>query len=290
MSSFLTLRSPLLPAPIASRSFYVDDKGVFTVSGIPEGDYLLEIARRQVAADVIFGDPEHLFVRRSLHLDRDLQDLEVSLNGGARVEGFLDVEGASGAGLFLTIELAMVDGDEVLRAEHTSRRDGRFAFPSVKPGRYMLAVWDEGELKLKSMRAGGRDLTDRVIEIGSESMSDLRLTLSRDAVTLVTGTVRDASGRPLRSGHVIAISTDPEKRVLARGARGLQDWAILRGSTFKLRLPAGDYVILAMTTTDLGDWPAPDAVERLSHLAAPVTVGPGETQTLNLTMTTIAKR
>jgi len=235
---------------------------------------------------MIFSDVERFYAWLPIHMERDVRDLEVELKPGPSVTG--QVRLPSGASTRnLQVGLARIDeADERVVTDFNVSSTGEFHIRSVRPGRYFpfaSALYTSG-LQLESVVLDGRELTDKPLEVGSSGISNLVITMSTTAVPLVSGIVRDSRHEPVRYAHVIAVPTDPELQIVARGARRLQAQPTRRDGSYGFRLPAGDYRIIALNAIDLGDWPSREAIDRLSRLAPPVRIQPGGKQTLDLTL------
>ena len=133
---------------------------------------------------------------------------------------------------------------------------------------------------MKSIIAQGRDLLDVPIEL-QQSIDDAVVTLS-DQASELSGTVRDAEGRPTIDPYVIVFSVDRatwfanSRRVAAvkpdpDGRYGIRN------------LPRGEYRAALSTDLEQGEWFDPALLERLLSGATPLTIAGTERKTLDLT-------
>jgi hypothetical protein len=129
---------------------------------------------------------------------------------------------------------------------------GTFQIADAMPGRYVIETADTPELSafgLSKATLGGMDVLDRPFEVfaGSER-SDLVLTLT-DTLPVLSGTVRDASGRPLPEAEFVVVAADsryhwPRSRRMRRVVSGAD-------GTYSVALPAGDYIVGAAPAPSL---------------------------------------
>jgi hypothetical protein len=164
--------------------------------------------------------------------------------------------------------------------------DGAFVIAGVTPGRYLIRVTpvdSKGRTWLPlSANVDGRDVMDLPIEIRAGlSVANAEITFT-DRPTELSGSVRDASGQALADTHVIVFAADrafwtPRSRRTA-AARTSAD------GRFKFRnLPAGEYLIVAVSDVEDGEWFDPAFLESLSPSALRVVLAAGERKTQDLT-------
>ncbi|HXT69590.1 MAG TPA: carboxypeptidase regulatory-like domain-containing protein [Vicinamibacterales bacterium] len=163
---------------------------------------------------------------------------------------------------------------------------GALSITGVIPGNYSVrasvpagiaggTVWT-----VKSVLAGGRDVTDRRFEIPSSSVSDLTVTFT-DVTTELAGAITTASGSAATDYFVIAIPADraywlPQSRRIASTRPD-------GSGRYQFRaLPPGEYRIALTTdlvTSDLRDM---STLDRLAAQSVGVTIAVGDRKTLDL--------
>jgi protocatechuate 3,4-dioxygenase beta subunit len=118
-------------------------------------------------------------------------------------------------------------------------RDGRFAFPSVPPGRYRLNVTKTGfTLTTESQRAGVVAVT------AGEPHTDLVLQMQRGGV--IAGRITDERGEPVTDARVFGLRRPPANRgdlFLPVGSAQVNDLG-----EFRLLVPPGEYFVQASTS------------------------------------------
>jgi uncharacterized protein (DUF2141 family) len=167
----------------------------------------------------------------------------------------------------------------------TVRADGTFELTNVVPGRYVLGISGpalEGTgWWAKSAMLGGRDLLDGRIEITSDTnLSGVDVTFT-DRRSELSGTLQTAAGEAASDVFVIAYAADRNLR--GPNARRVQ--AVRPGVDGKYvikDLPAGEYLLAAVTDVDQDEWQDPAFLDRLQSASVKLTIAEGEKKTLDL--------
>jgi hypothetical protein len=153
----------------------------------------------------------------------------------------------------------------------------------VPPGPYALTLPAYSDLVCTAVMAGGRDISDGVFVMGLEDVLDVTVRCN-GPTTRLSGTVRDDRGS---ADPAAAIVVFPTERQFWRGpalrARRFQRVFSDRSGAFALRaLPAGEYFVAAIPeqTSDL--WQDPKLLDALTRSATRVTLGAGESRTVDL--------
>jgi hypothetical protein len=158
------------------------------------------------------------------------------------------------------------------------------------PGRYKWTVTTPAgsttspKWTLASARINGRETIDDGIDLpaGQAPALDALLVLS-DRGTIVRGLLRDAGGRPAPDYFVIVYGandrdwTPPSRRVaLTRPATD--------GAFSISGLPAGDYLIAAVTDVEQGEWMDPAFLKTLAPTSIKFSLADGETKAQDITI------
>jgi hypothetical protein len=163
--------------------------------------------------------------------------------------------------------------------------NGRFAFENnIVPGKYQLtftgvpAGWI-----VKSAVARGQETLDAPLEIGpNDNTSDWVVTLT-DRPSELSGTLRDAAGRPAPDYFIIVFSADktfwttPSRRIV-QTRPGSDGRFSLKG------LPTDEYFVAALSDIEPGESPSPALLESLVPTAAKVHLVEGGKTTQDLTI------
>lgn len=158
------------------------------------------------------------------------------------------------------------------------KADGTFLIVGLGPAQYsvncqlpanLTSVW-----KVRSAMAGGRDLLDALIEGPSVNLTGVTITLS-DKRTELSGTLSSASGQPASDYYVIAFSADRANwRFGSR--RSMSARPATDGRFVLADLPAGEYLLAALTDLDLNEWQDPAFLDQVAPATVRVTIKEGE--------------
>ena len=164
------------------------------------------------------------------------------------------------------------------------KEDGTFLIVGLGPTQYTVACQLPASLtstwKLRSVMAGGRDLLDTLIDGPFVNLSGVTVTLS-DKRTELSGTLSSASGQPVSDYYVIAFSADRANwRFGSR--RNMSARPATDGRFILADLPAGEYLMAALTDLDPNDWQDASFLEQVAPAAVKVTIGEGQKKVQDL--------
>ena len=167
----------------------------------------------------------------------------------------------------------------------TVRADGTFELANVVPGRYLLSVagpaLENTNWWARAAMLGGRDLLDGEVEIsGDTDLAGVEVTFT-DRRSELSGTLQTGAGDAASDVFVIAYAAD--RRFWGPNARRVQ--AVRPGVDGKYAikdLPAGEYLLAAVTDIDQNEWQDSAFLERLQPASIKVTIADGEKKTLDL--------
>jgi hypothetical protein len=217
---------------------------------------------------------------------QDLSDVVVVLQPGAKLAGTMVFEGTSLAApsdvsavqLSMTSpKLATMVGTQTANVATT----GAFAFPSLLSGPYTMQVTPPpaaagaARWTLKSIVAGGRDITDGPLEVRTGAdVSGVVITFT-DKETEISGTLSDAAGRPTQEFSIVVFTTN--RTFWTAGSRRVKSVRPATNGTFRIAgLPAGDYAIVAVGDLEAALLSDPGYLEQLQPVAFKITLGEGE--------------
>jgi hypothetical protein len=163
---------------------------------------------------------------------------------------------------------------------------GAVSITGVIPGQYSLRAGVPSGISagtswaVKSVVAGGQDVTDRRFEIPSSGLPDLTVTFS-DVTTELAGAITTPTGGPATDYFVIAIPAD--RAHWMPGSRRIASTRPDGSGRYQFRtLPPGEYRIALTTDLVPEDLRDTAALERLFAQSVVVTIGVGEKKTLDL--------
>jgi len=138
-----------------------------------------------------------------------------------------------------------------------------------------------GGFVLKSAMLNGKDIADEPLDVRQNAeIKDLVVTFT-DKLSQISGTLQDASGKPVVGYPIIVFSTN--KAAWTFGSRRIAQVHPANDGTYKVQgLPAGEYYVCALTDLDPNDLYDPAFLEQLSAASFKITLGEGEQKVQNL--------
>jgi uncharacterized protein (DUF2141 family) len=159
--------------------------------------------------------------------------------------------------------------------------DGTFVITEIPPGRFALTAVTPSvsgpNWWLASATEAGRDLLDMPLNFGTDlhSLTDVVLTFS-DRPAALTGRLQTAAGQPAADYLVIVFSAD--RAHWFPGARRTRAVRPATDGVFSVsELPAGSYLVAAVTDAYPDEWQRAEFLNQLAPFAVPVTIRAGET-------------
>jgi hypothetical protein len=267
----------------ATATAMTDAAGNFTLLGVPDGDYFVNLR-----VNLQPGDGQAAFQHTTEVVTvagADITDLTLTARRPARVIGRFDLHGgkppALGLGYLWVIGEHMRWGTNSL-ALRPEGPDLRFA-NHVPPGTYSLMLPNTADVLCTAVMVGGRDISDGVFVIGTEDVVDV-VVHCNDPTTRLSGTVRDDRGVADPASAVVVFPVEhqfwsgPSLR-----ARRLQRAYADKSGAFVLRaLPPGEYFVAALPDRKSDVWQDPKLLDALTRSATRVTLGAGESRTVEL--------
>ena len=148
------------------------------------------------------------------------------------------------------------------------------------PGRMAIAPVVPPGFMVKAIRLRGTDVTDSGIDIKpGEAVDGIEIELT-NRVPQISGTVRDAAGRPADDYTVLVFHKDQRRRMKPNGfawARPDQSGRFLVST-----LAPGEYLVIAQEYVDVNQAQNPDVLEALAREATALTLLEGEVKPLDL--------
>jgi hypothetical protein len=178
------------------------------------------------------------------------------------------------AGLRILLRSVESGPDEAYQPSARVTEPGTFAFAGGVPGLFRLN-WSRGagrEWFMTSATVGGRETLDGPVEIKAP-IADMTVVFT-DRPSEISGTLQDATGRPATDYFIVVFSTNraywtPLSRRVMQTRPGTDGSYLLRN------LPAGEYLVAALTDVAPGDASDPAFLGELTASAVKVTVSDG---------------
>jgi hypothetical protein len=217
--------------------------------------------------------------------DADVAGIAMTLQPGLKVTGRFAFDART-----LTppdtvqLRLAEIRGTSALARTGGGRANGSFEVIGLLPGTYTITspLTDAGWW-LRSVVIEGRDVLDFPLELGAAGDVAGAVATFTDQRTELSGTLQSAVNSPAPDYFVVLFSAD--RTHWRPGSRRVQFTRPGTDGRFILRdLPAGDYLIAAVTDLESTDLNDVSFMERLIPAALKVHLGEGEKKTQDLTL------
>ena len=269
-------RSGALTPPGSGAATLPD--GSFTIENVAPGDYVLQTSG--------FGPFATQFLSVA---DTDVTGLTIRTTLGSTVSGHITFEGRQRGVRPQDFQFNFVQTDQDLGPAPGTYRakindDFTFEYAGLF-GPLLIRPAGGPEWMLKSVRAGGVDITDTPTLFGTrdQSLSDVEVILTNRAAG-VSGTVTDARGRAVDTCTAIAFAVDRGR--WAQQARFVRAARCDADGAFSVHgLPASDYFVAAVDRMQManggGEWQDPDVLESLVAGATRITLTDGQTATVS---------
>ncbi len=278
-----------------------DARGAFVFPLVPVGAYTLRAERNlpvsgATAAGGRLSDLSGVSAIQSIAVGSvPVTNVALVMRPGVQVHGRTEFSGAGDrpVGGRLTT-LTLVPTPQIYRSPGTFRgsvvdSDGKVLFGPVIPGRYLVTVNSTPPWTLLSVKAAGRDLTDRAFDLDAD-IDDLVVTLT-DTPAAISGTVRAPTGT---AADLMSVFLFPSERTRWRDAsastRSFQVARVSASGAFAL--PAvipGSYVVAAARDEDAGDWPDVSLLTTLAATGRTLVVEPRQQLTVTLEAATVRR-
>ena len=245
------------------RSTRSNEDGEFVIAGIPPGRYQMQAA----------GYPDRLFALSEVVVEG--RDISVALTArpGITMSGRIVFDGTARAPapspllVFLQRQSFAIGGPA-----YDISPDGAFKLTSIPPGRYRLGINGRPPAGwiLRSTMVNGVDASDVSFDIkGNENIENVVVTLT-DRPAEISGVLQNSAGQPAPEYGLIVFSADPRFQV-ARSRRTQYVRPDITGRFIVRDLPAGDYLISAVTDVENGQWNDPAFIAELAQ-SSPIKV------------------
>lgn len=295
-------------SPLVDVSTAVTDQaGGFTFLGVPPGQYIARVVRMpwptgpgarlgiaggtgQIPYVANFslaptdGSAPSLPKEPLLHASEPvnvgaghLRDLIVTMRPGPRVTGRAHFEGSADLPTpeewrAMNVQLQPANGrQDPTFSPGLFTEDGRFATPSLWPGRYLIRAFGPARWTFKSATVAGREVSDSAIDITAD-LENVVITFT-DKSGEISGTVRDPNSSTVNA-TVLLFPDDPAGWVdYGRTSRRVTSASTDTNGRFTLTMPPdGGYCLVAIRDEDAENWRNPEVLARLARGAERIQV------------------
>jgi hypothetical protein len=163
-----------------------------------------------------------------------------------------------------------------------------FSLTGLRAGEYVLRVRSGGErFMVKSIQAGGRDVTHRPIAIATgRNLSDVIVTFTAE-IPSIAGSVQGDPSSVSRSAVIVFPVEKEQWTGYGLTPTRLRSEPTVAASYRFDALPAGDYFVVAVDVAQATAWQDPRFLARAAAVATRVTLGWGEARVVDLKLTRI---
>jgi hypothetical protein len=156
----------------------------------------------------------------------------------------------------------------------------------TRPGKMRISLAGQAPgWSIRAVRYRNIDVTDSGIEFrANEDVTDIEIELT-NRVTDLSGVVTDSRGAAVKDYSFVVFAQDRDK--WSDNSRYMRTGRPDQDGRFKVPgLPPGEYHIVALDYVDADQWTEPEYLERIRGKATSVTIGEGETKSIELKINT----
>ncbi len=263
--------------------------GTFTLAGVAPGEYTLRAMGPPMGPP---GAPPDVATATVTISGEDVTGLRLTVTRPVLVTGRIVVDPVAAQSLkpsTIRVNAILANPDDAMLNGGMSmpgvvKDDFTFEF-RAQPGRTIVRANVMGPgWTARAVRLNGIDITDEGMDIkAGEDTGGVEIELT-NRLSEISGAVTDSRGTPTRDYTVVVFARDAERWGFASRyvsmARPDQD------GRFKVRgLPAAEYLIAAVQSVEPGETSDPEFLEKLRDSATPLTLGDGETKTVDVKLT-----
>jgi hypothetical protein len=156
--------------------------------------------------------------------------------------------------------------------------DGKFRVSDIVPGTYRLTAMGLGGWRPAAAEINGRDALDFPLDVKpGDDITGATVTFT-DRTTELDGTLQEASGRPTAEYTIVLFPKDP--RYWLPQSRRIQGVRPATNGQFTFQnVPGGDYLLVAVSDVEVGQWFDAGWLRELAGAAMPITIRDGEHKT-----------
>lgn len=264
----------------------LDSAGAFRFASVLPGKYRV-IARAVVTSDAAPASRTvigiHWAAADVAVVDDDMLTVTLTMQPGLKLSGkvLFDGDAAPLDPTKILMKVTDVAGMSNSLPMGVTRADGTFEIGGILPGAFAVtATVPDGAWWLRSVMIDGRDALDFPLEINARDITGAVATFASQRTEL-SGSLQLAPNVPATDYFVVVFAED--KSFWRPASRRVKFTRPSTDGRFSLRdLPAGDYLIAALTDMDASDLNDPAFIERLVPAAAKVHIGEGEKKVQDL--------
>jgi hypothetical protein len=280
----LTTPSPSTAGPfLAYLSAFTDPQGQFQIRAVAAGEYVLEV--RPSPGRGVGIAPSMNWARMAVSVASGTDvTVNVALQPSRTVSGRIALPQSVAAPDLARARVSIINRDGS-GSTGTVSADGQFSVAGVLPDAYRFSVSLPASAAgappwfVKSASIGGRDAYDTFVDI-ADDIATASIVLT-DRVSEVSGAITDGVGRPAPEYVIIVFPSNPS--LWTWQSRRIQQARPSHDGKFAFRnLPAGDYLLGAVTDVEQNEWFEPKFLTELVGASVKLTLADGEKKTQDI--------
>ncbi len=265
---------PRVSRPVTiSPTTTTDNNGVFEVDGVMQGDYLL-------TASFMVNNVRQTSVRNLMVEASDIENVNLVATAGFRLSGHITIDGAD------TDAYRVGLSNETPGAASYSNGNSpgsQFSINGISPGNYRVTFTpfngaSEPATYVKSIRFGGVESINGVLQIDNSSTGQLEISLGRNGA-IAEGRVLDAQRQPAPNVMVVLVPSDSQRPDLFKTAS-----TDLTGNFRIQGVAPGNYLVFAWPWIQNGLWLNQNFLRTVEARGTRFTVSEGANSNLELTL------
>jgi hypothetical protein len=281
--AFVSTDVPLGAGAMSSKGGAVMPDGTFSIAGVAPGDYVFRVNTniRDVEGE---GAAMPLTVGTA-----GITDLHIVTSKPSSITGRVLIDRAELGSLrgstFRLMTLAASAAEAAVNGAGNGngtavKDDFRFEL-RARPGHVFIRSNTTGWF-LRSVRVNGVDVKDRGVEIRpNEALGDVQVELTHRQPE-ITGTVKTAEGVITRNAFVVIFPQD--RRNWGYLSRYVRMSRPNPDNQYRVQVPPGEYLAIAVDALEEGEWSEPDFLERVRERAVRFSLAEGDHKPLDLTL------
>ncbi len=268
--------------PMNFQPSQIRPDGTFSINGVGAGSYTLQTMGQ--------NGPDGEMATAEITLNgEDVNDVHLVSSKPSTISGRIVVDPAAAQSLrpsALRVMLTPVQTDSMMMipggGPGTVNDDLTFQAKARADRMRVLVNPLPPGWGVRAVRYGGADVTDSGIDVKpNEDVSDVEIELTNH-MPEISGQVANSKGEIVKDYTVVMFPEDRDKWTAAN-SRYMRSGRPDQDGRFKLTtVPPGRYYIVALDQVEQGEGTDPDFLERVRSKASSVTLGDGETKSVDL--------
>ena len=244
--------------------------GGFELTDVAPGSYTLIGATSELQSALVAARPIQVG-------DQNVEGILLQIGSDGGLSGVVAMEGKDAVDLE-EIRILLQSRDFVSMNARPGYPDeeGKFTLRNLAPGRYLVKVNNAPEGSyVKSVRFGGREVTEEGLDLTGGVSGSLQITLSPEAAQ-VDGVVQDADNKPVTGATVVLI---PDSRRFSLYKEEHTD----QNGRFSMKgLTPGNYKLLAWEDIETGAFYDPEFLKKYESKAESLSLKPSDRRNIQV--------